>query len=68
MLKYVTFNEKDFIISKKLVGHTNTESHGKRVDQNKQFDLGFFIFFFISECLPCGSFAVRTPSQSQSAV
>lgn len=33
----MTFNEKAFIISRKLVGHMNTESHGKRFDQSKQF-------------------------------
>ena len=50
MLKYVTFNEKDFIISKKLVGHLNTESHGKRFDQSKQFDLVFGFFKFQNAC------------------
>ena len=46
MLKYMTFNEKDFIISKKLVAHINTEFHGKKVaDQSKQFDLVLFCFF-----------------------
>ena len=46
----MTFNEIDFIISKKLVGHINTESHGKIFDQSKQFDWFWVFFLFQNAC------------------